>query len=583
VKYDNIEFENNSTFNNYLLFKYLTLEYINQGADETQAKQLAENLILKYKDHLYDYKGLAYSLGERNFEYFCTYFLQDTFVPKEDNTARNLAQVHLDVWHELQQMFIEDKWDREEFILPRGASKSTIINKALSCYLHSYRKSRYTIVIGNKEQDAVQFISATRKMLENPYIIKAFGKLIDKKDRTLNKQEVELVNNSKIQAFSWGSSVRGTTYDCIDGTFRPSCIICDDVLSEDDILSDNAKEKVLNKFYKEISEVGDSEVLRDDKKIKSSSKFLVIGTPLAPDDFINAIKKDPMFKVFHRKALNFNPDKYFENNSYWQHYKKILMDDRISKEDKDIMLKEYYTKYKKEMEFPTIWEKYRCDTDIAQKYFNKRIAFMQELMCDCENIGTKWFKSIRTQTEEEIEDHNFIKTMLVCDPASSVDNRADYSALLVGSIADNDFTYIRKGIIERLNFPDFCFKVIELLKKFKDVQAISIEKNLYMGTDILKIQELISKDTELFNRDIQFINNTQHRNKDEKISTIVDSVNNGQIIFNEEDKEFIKQIKDFAGQKYTLHDDAIDDVAQFTIDVKEIEVIGTIDVIKINF
>ena len=124
-------------------------------------------------------------------------------------------------------MFVDDLCDKEEFILPRGCSKSTIINKVISCY---------TIVIGNTEADSIQFITDTRKMLENPYIVKAFGKLIDENNRTLNRQEIELTNNSKIQAFSWGSSVRGTTYGFTEGIFRPSCVICDDVLSEDNIL-----------------------------------------------------------------------------------------------------------------------------------------------------------------------------------------------------------------------------------------------------------------------------------------------------------------------------------------------------------
>lgn len=571
MKYDNMEFDSNDYFNKYLLFKYLSLEYIANGATEEQAKELAEQLIIKYKDDLFSENGLAYAIGERNFKFYCLYFLQDTFIPKDDNVARNLAQVHLDIWQELEEMFVKDKWDKEEFILPRGCSKSTIINKALSCYLHCYKKSRYSIILGNKESDAVQFIADTRKMLENPYIVKAFGKLIDGKNRTLNKQEIELTNNTKIQAFSWGSSVRGTTYGCSDGIFRPSTVICDDVLSEEDILSDNAKEKVINKFYKEIAEVGDTEVLRDGIKIKSGTKFLVIGTPLAPDCFINTIKLDSTFKVFHKKVCDFDIDKYFDENKYWQHYRKLLLNDKIDKEDKDLMLKEYYLKHKKDMIFTTIWEKYQCD-QLAQKYFTKRTAFMQELMCDCQNIGEKWFKSIRIQTSKEIESHTFIKTMLAIDPASTTTRSSDYSSFVVGSEADNDFIYIRKGIIEKLSFNDYCDKVIELLKNYKDITHVYIEKNTYQGADVIKIKELIEKDNELCRQKIEFINEMQRKNKDDKISSIVDDVNFGRIIFNEEDKEFTQQIKDFSGQYYSLHDDAPDCTAECVIKLKSIEV-----------
>jgi len=501
------------------------------------------------------------------------YFLQNTFVPKEDNLARNLAPVHLEIWEQLQKMFIDDLWDREEFILPRGCSKSTIINKALTTYLHAYKKSIYSIIIGNKEADSVQFIADTKKMLQNPYITKAFGDFFNKRDRTVNKQELELTNNTKIQAFSWGSSVRGTTYGSIDGIVRPACIILDDVLSEDDVLNDGAKEKVLNKFYKEIAEVGDTEVIRDGIKIKSASKFLVIGTPLSSTDFINTVSEDVTFKVFHRKVVDFEVDDYFDNNEYWQHYKRLLFNDKLDKEDKDILLKEYYTKYRQEMIFPTIWEKYECDK-LAQKFFTKRTAFMQELMCDCQNVGNRWFKSVRTQPVKDIEEHIFDKTMLQCDPASSVNDKSDYSAMLVGSICNaNGFTYIRKGLLVKLSFTDLCNKMIKMLKDYKDITHISIEKNLYMGTDVLKLQELIALDAELRSRNFTFINKMQKTNKDEKIATIIDPVNTGQIIFNEEDKKPIEQLLEFSGQKFTMHDDFGDCVAQFTIDVQTIEII----------
>jgi len=550
--------------NRRVLYTYLKKEYGGKRALE---------LLHENNENLFGPHGLAYCLGEKNLEFFCLYFLQDTFVPKPNNTNRNLAPVHLEIWHELQKMFIEDLWDKEEFILPRGIAKSTIINKALTCYLHCYKKSIYTIVIGKKDSDAAQFISDTRKMLENPFIVKAFGVLIDRKFGVLNKQEIVLGNRTKIQAFSSGSSVRGTTFGSVDGISRPSTIILDDISSEDDILNDHAKEKILNKFYKEIAESGDAAVIRDGVKIKSASKFLVIGTPLAPIDFINSIAMDVTFKVLHRRVVDFDVDKYFDNNKYWQHYKTLLFNDKIDKEDKDIMLKKYYTKYKSEMVFPTIWEKYECDI-LAQKFFSKRTAFMQELMCDCQNVGNKWFKSIRTQSTEDIEAHIFNKTMLQCDPASAVNDKADSSAIAVGSICNaNGFTYIRRGILVKLGFMDLCKKIIELIKLYKDITHVSIEKNLYMGTDVLKIQELMALDDEFKNRKITFLNKMQKTNKDEKIATIIDAVNTGQIIFNENDTKFIEQIQDFSGQKFTVHDDAIDTVAQFTIDIKEIKVI----------
>jgi hypothetical protein len=77
----------------------------------------------------------------------------------------------------------------------------------------------------------------------------------------------------------------------------------------------------------------------------------------------------------------------------------------------------------------------------------------------------------------------------------------------------------------------------------------------------------------------EFINKMQRQNKDEKISTVIDPVNNGQIILNQECEdrpEVIKQILDFQGQQYTLHDDAIDAIAELQNALKEIKTVRPI-------
>ena len=75
-------------------------------------------MILSNINNLFGSNSIAVWLGERNFEFFCMYYLQDTFVAKPDNKNRNL-EMFMEIWQEVQQMFIEDKWDKELFILPR--------------------------------------------------------------------------------------------------------------------------------------------------------------------------------------------------------------------------------------------------------------------------------------------------------------------------------------------------------------------------------------------------------------------------------------------------------------------------------
>lgn len=525
----------------------------------------ARELMQQHKDKLFDYHGLAWSVGKRSLEFFCKYFLQDTFTPKPTNAARELARIHYELWEEAENIFIKDKYDKFAAAEPRGSAKTTIMDFGISTWLHAYKISPYTLVCGKVEQDATDFIQTTRQAFEeSEYIIKAFGKLIDVKNYTVNKLELELTNGTKIQAISSTSSIRGKKYK----NDRPFCIIADDYQGKSDIVTEEAREKKYRTWMDDAKFAGDEAVWREGVKIKMATKFIVLGTILHRDCFMSRILKNKEYHCIVRKAVLVDDVDILYTTGLWAEFKRFYFDDK----DKDSVATatEFYYQHEKEMQYPVAWQdKWSC-LSLAISYYTDEISFKQELQNDASKIGTRWFKSIRTQSAEEIENHTFIKTMLVCDPASSIDTKSDYTAIAVGSLADNDFTYIRKGIIGKMGFSDLCIKVIEILKKYEDITHISIEKNLYMGADVLKIEELILRERSLANRNFTFINKMQKANKDEKISTIISPVNNGQLIFNEDDVEPINQILDFCGQDFSLHDDFPDCISQLTIDIKEI-------------
>ena len=152
-------------------------------------------------------------------------------------------------------------------------------------------------------------------------------------------------------------------------------------------------------------------------------------------------------------------------------------------------------------------------------------------------------------------------------------------------MGDKDFKYVRKGeILHFSSFEEYIKHICDILKKFEDITHIAIEKNTYMGLDLDKLKEMIASDEELCNRQFEFINEMQRKNKDEKISTIVDAVNNGRIIFDKDRvmKEAIDQMMDFQGQLYTLHDDFIDCVAEASNRLDTIEIVGKLEIFDIR-
>jgi len=548
--------------NRRLLFRYLKKFYGGVRAGE---------LLQENSKNLFGFEGLAWAVGKRSIAFFCQYFLQDTFTPKPGNVARKLAPMHYELWEEAENIFIKDKYDKFAAAEPRGSAKTTIMDFAISTWLHAYKLSPYTLVCGKVEQDATDFIATTRQAFEeNQYIIKGFGKLIDTRNYTVNKLELELANHTKIQAISSTSSIRGKKYK----NDRPFCIIADDYQGRSDIITFESRDKKYRTWMDDAGFAGDEAVYRNGVKVKMATKFIVLGTILHRDCFMSRILKNKEYTSIVRKAVLVDDVDKLYTTGLWEKFKKIYFSDIY--EDSKAAAIEFYYQHESEMQYPISWPgKWKCE-ELAIKYYNDEIGFKQELQNDASKIGIKNFKSIVTQTPEEIENHNFTKTMLCMDPAGT-DNKnkkaEDFYGFIVGSLGDNGFKYVRKGEILKIEFDGYMKHAIKLLIDYKDITHICIEKNTYSGADVVKLKELIELDEVLQLRDFTYINEMQKKNKDEKINTIVSDVNNGRIIFNSEDVPFQNQIMDFAGQNFSEHDDAPDITAEFSNRINEIEVI----------
>ena len=578
IYFDTLKFNIELKYEVCLLTKYLVKHY-----DETMADKLL-------KANSNDLDKLAKALGEIDIEFFCLYFMSDTFVVKDDNVVRQLSKGHYELWDLANRIFVEDELDKAAIIEPRGFAKTTIFDMAVSVWLHCYKKSTFTLLGAKTDTDATQFLDSIKKVFnENKKIIKCFGKLINikaSKDNgekyTINANEVEFTNGTYIKTVGSGTSVRGANW----GGIRPTVFIGDDFQDEKNILTDAARDKQYAKWTKEIEEVGDKAVYRNGIKIKAATKIIAIGTVLHIDCLMSRLSRNNDYYTILRRAIMLKDDQTVEEifeSDLWQQCHDIYFDEKLNKYKRKEKAKQFYEDHKEEMQFPTWWpEKWDCFNDLAVKYWENRIAFMTELMNDGTSIGEKWFKSVRTQTKEEIEQHDFVKTMLSADPASTTNKKSDSTNIMVGSKATNDFTYIRDIVHRKMEFNKYCEEVVKALERNLDTTHINIEKNTYQGADVIKIKELIAASEILKGKSYEWINEMQKKNKDEKISTIVDPVNNGQIIIVsdcEDSKKAIDEILDFQGQLYSVHDDAPDNLAELENKLKIIENVATIQIL----
>ena len=571
IYFDDIEFADDNKYSIYLIDKYLK-KYFPKNQNNIRKKYLPNEV--------------AKVIGEKDITFFSLYFLRTTFVPSDDNSARELCEEHYKIWRVLSEAFVQDLYDKLNIVEPRGLAKSTICDKTLAIWLHCYKKSKFTLLGAKTADDAEQFLNSIKKeFLENELIKDVFGNLIDLKGKKpnskdyykVNSGEIEFTNDTYIRAVGSTTSVRGANW----GGVRPTVVIADDYQSEVDIITEDAREKKWNRWCKEVEEVGDTAVFRKGKKVKAATKFISIGTVLHIDCLISRLSRNRDYHTIINRAVLLEDgqtiDDIFESN-LWLQCKKIYFDDKI--EDPQIQARKFYDKHIDKMKYPLLWEeKWDFFNDIAVKYWTNRKSFMSEKMNDASTLGVRWFKAIRTQSEEEIEDHTFLKTMLCVDPAGEQSRRSDFFAMAVGSLGENDFKYVRRMILAKMSYKEYCQTVIDLLKEYTEITHLYVEKNTYLGADVTTITEMIDKDYELKRRNIIILNEMSRRNKDERISTIIEEVNNGQLVFNNNNKDFTQQILDFQGTAYSPHDDAPDIIAELSRRLIEIEVKNIIRII----
>ena len=224
------------------------------------------------------------------------------------------------------------------------------------------------------------------------------------------------------------------------------------------------------------------------------------------------------------------------------------------------------------MHIDTIWSNYE-PLKMANKFFTERLAFMQEYMCNCENVGEQWISYMAKMDEKEIEDHVFEKTILAIDTASSAKAKSDYFAFTVLS-KYNGFLFVREGILKKYDakteFDMYINFTVELIRKYA-IDAFAVERNVFKDLDVVAIKKALEDDNDLRRKRVQAISIFNNKKKDDRIATITDKINSGTIIFNECCKDYNQQVFDFCGQNYSLHDDAIDSLEMAVNNIDKIE------------
>jgi hypothetical protein len=583
-----LNFPSDEARNKWLLYHYLKKSYTDILIPEDKAEELTEKRILENSKNLFGLHGLAWQLGQISLEFFCMYFMQDIYLPKEDNAAAPIAEVHEELWHDIQDSIIGTGPEQLGRVLPRGTGKSAFGTLGPTCWAVAYKHKTYVLICSDIGSTAEKFIKDIKdNMLENKYIEDAFGKVLDDKNRNFicNSTQLEFMNRTFVEAISSTSPMRGRKYKNV----RPDLIILDDYQSEDDVRTEEAREKKWKRYSDDVKFAKQRPVKRNGKVIKKGTVLMAWGTQQHKECFYSRLMKSATWTFKKEKGVlvddfideegkKVNGVDHLFNTGLWKLFKDILFDFKNLSRLEDA--KEFYYEHEDKMQFPMLWSEFWTCLELALDYYENPSSFKQEVQGDVDSIGEKWFKVVNTEPRKVIDTHNFVKTMLCVDPAASSGRKNDYSAYLVGSVSNTGLKYARKAELAKINarqeFDSYIKHMVDLCLEYTEITHVSIEKNTFNGADANQFEKAIKEHPILKFRNLKIINESQRKNKDDKISTIVPFVNRGEFIFAEEDEAFIDQFLEFAGQKFTLHDDAADVSSEFWLKVDEIKSVSKI-------
>lgn len=147
---------------------------------------------------------------------------------------------------------------------PRGFAKSTLVSKFYPLWLALFKHRRDICIISNSEGLAVEHLRWIKQKCESDgKLIASFGNLKSEK-WTENHIILQHADGTRvnIRARGAGGQIRG---------FRPDCVICDDLETDDSVASEEQTKKLKDWVFKACYNT-----------LLPGGRFLVIGTVLHP-------------------------------------------------------------------------------------------------------------------------------------------------------------------------------------------------------------------------------------------------------------------------------------------------------------
>jgi len=394
----------------------------------------------------------------------------------------------------------ESKHNRIAIAAPRGHAKSTITDLVYLAWEIVNKNRNFVLIVSDTYSQAVMFLETLKAEFEsNDKLIEYYGKL---KTEKWSESEIT-VNGIRIKALGAGMKVRGLKYL----EHRPDLIIVDD-LENDELVESKERREKLERW------VNGALIPSLDK----NGRIIFIGTILHYDSILAKLVGKESYQEFIKKtyrALN-------NGIAIWPEH---LNEEELSKIKDDYLQK-------------------------GQGYL-----FYQEYQNDPVSGENRKFKieKIKYYTEDLILNKR-LATYITIDRAYSTVKTADSTGIIIVSVDNENYWYLRKAERFKGNEKEVIDKIFDLKSYYNPVK-IGIEQKAFEYTLKPTLED------EMRRRDIFFgIDELKDRGKSKnlRIEGLLPRFESGTIFLLKNQTDLIDEMITFP---FGIHDDLIDSLS----------------------
>lgn len=451
----------------------------------------------------------------------------------------DFSSFHYDIATHFEDIILNKKNERTYscIISPRGHAKSFWASFALPLWCICYKHTDHIMIVTDSGDLSKQFVVDIKMQLEtNEKIIKDFGEL---KGKTIWQNEKILCSNGvAVSSKGSGAAIRGAK---IMGK-RPSLIICDDILNEENSNTPEQRKKLYDWYMKTLCPTGDI-----------NCSIVVVGTILNDACLLNKMLTEPEFSEYYRRKYQAVIE--FSDSPLWEEWEKILHD--LSRENPVADADAFYFKHKEEMTkgIQVLWDR---EPDMYMKLMKIQAQSPEAFSCEYQNDPL--LEENREFKEEWIqanfynpEDLPMIKEVYIgVDAAATAKLKSDNSAIAVVGRAEDNYLYVLESFVKKVSIDTLVEQLILYSIQYQDkLVKIRVETTVFQ-TLLVDIMKEKSMQCGLY---LPFEEVNSRKDKELRIRSLIVPVKNGYLKFNREHKALLEEMRRFPVAK---HDDALD-------------------------